>query len=115
MEKDVIQLKRAAYASLATLLNLTFLPVIGFIALLVMYKKVVPGQFDYYYVVIGIKLSLLAATALVLVSALMLTLGGFDSMMSWAYVVTYFMTVHAFFVLIATWMLVRAWSGHKVR
>lgn len=115
MEADEIQLKRAARASLASLLNLTVLPVIGFIILLFLYKKTAADTIGRYYAVIGIKLNLLAAVALLLVSGLMVAMGGFESHMSWIYMLSYFVTAHAFFILIATWALVRSWSGKKLR
>ncbi len=115
MEVDEVQLKRASRASLVSLSNLTVLPVIGFIILLLLYKKTAPDTIDRYYAVIGIKINLLAAVALLLVSGLMVVMGGFESHMSWIYMLSYFVTAHALFILVATWALVRSWSGKKLR
>jgi len=107
--------KQASNAALASLLNLTVLPLIGFTVLLFLYKKSEPGTFGRDYVVISLKLNLLAAVALLLVSGLMVAVGGFDSPMSWIYMLSYFVTVHAFFILVATWALVRAGSGKRLK
>ena len=109
------QLKDASNAALASLLNLTILPVISFIALLFIYKKTNPGTIARYHAVLGIKINLIAAAALFLVSALMILLGGFHSPWTWVYVISYFTIVHTIFIIIAIWALVRSWSGDKLR
>ena len=109
------QLKNASNAAMASLLNLTLLPVLGFIGLLLIYKKTKPGQIDYYHVLLGIKINLTAAAALFLVSALMIFLGGFNSPWTWVYVISYFTIVHTIFIVFAVWALVRSWSGDKLR
>ena len=108
-------LQNASHAALASLLNLTLLPVISFIYLLLLYKKTKPGQIDHYHAKLGIKLNLIAAVTLFLVSALMILLGGFHSPWTWVYVISYFTIVHTIFIVIAVWALVRAWSGEKLR
>ena len=108
-------LKNAANAAMASLLNLTLLPIIGFIGLLVIYKKTQPGAIDRYHAVLGIKINVVAAIALLLVSALMIFLGGFDSPWTWVYVISYFTIIHTTFIVFALWALVRAWSGQKLR
>jgi len=114
MTTDENQLNRAATSSLFSLLNLTALPLIGFILLLLSYKKTSKNSIDRYYVVLGIKTNLVAAVALLLVTALMIILGGFDSPWTWVYVISYFVFVHALFILFATWTMVRSWTGKKL-
>ena len=109
------ELKNASNAALASLLNLTVLPVIGFILLLIIYQKTTPGHIDHYHVKLGIKLNLIAAATLFLVSGLMIFLGGFHSPWTWVYVISYFTIVHTVFIVIAIWALVKAWSGEKLR
>lgn len=108
------QLNRAANAALASLLNLTILPVISFIALLLIYRKTQSDAIDRYHALLGIKINIIAAAALFLVSALMILLGGFDSPWTWVYVISYFTIVHTIFIVFALWALVRAWSGDKL-
>lgn len=107
------QLKKASWAALASLLNLSLLPGIGFLILLVLYRKSTAGDYDNYYAIIGIKTNLTAAVVLILVSGLMVFLGGFDSPWTWVYVISYFVMVHTAFIMHATWALVRSWSGDK--
>jgi len=108
------QLKKSSQASLVSLLNLTFFPVISFIILLIIYNKTTTKSIARYYAVIGIKTNLIAAVALLLVTALMIFLGGFDSPWTWVYVISYFVFVHALFILFATWTMVRSWTGKEL-
>jgi hypothetical protein len=114
-ETTELQLKRAANAALASLLNLTILPGISFIALLLIYRKTVADTIDRYHALLGIKINLIAAAVLFLVSGLMILLGGFDSPWTWVYVISYFTLVHTVFIVIALWALVRAWSGDTLK
>jgi len=111
---DELQLKHASNAALASLLNLTILPVISFIALLLIYRKTEPDTIDRYHALLGIKINVIAAAVLFLVSALMILLGGFNSPWTWVYVISYFTMVHTLFIVLALWALVRAWSGDKL-
>jgi len=110
-----LQLRNASNAALASLLNLTILPVISFIALFLIYKKTQPNNIDHYHAVLGMKINVIAAIALFVVSALMILLGGFNSPWTWVYVISYFTIVHTVFIVIAIWALVRAWSGDKLK
>lgn len=113
--QNELQLTRASNAALASLLNLTLFPVIGFIILLLIFRKTSPNNIDHYHALLGIKLNIIAAVALFLVSALMILLGGFDSPWTWVYVITYFTLVHTIFIVFALWALVRAWSGDQLK
>ena len=116
MDTNKSQLKRASNAALMSLLNLTVFPVVGFVALLFMYMKAAePNAIDRYYVVLGIKTNVIAGAALIIVTGLMIILGGFDSPWTWVYVVSYFVFVHALFILFATWTLTRSWTGEKLK
>ncbi len=115
---ELIQ-QRTSNAALASLLNLTILPGISFIWLLMIYQKTkqqsTPEAIDSYHAKLGIKLNLIAAAALFLVSALMILLGGFNSPWTWVYVISYFTMVHTIFIVFAIWALVRAWSGERLK
>ncbi len=108
-------LKRASHATIASLLNLTFLPIIGFFWLIYLVNKTQRNTIDHYHTVFGIKLNLFAAAALGIVSALMIFFGGFDSVWTWVYLISYFTLVHTTFIIIAVWAMVRSWSGQKLR
>ena len=110
-----LTIEKASHAALASLLNLTILPVIGFIALLLVLRKTRAGEIDHYHAILGIKINVVAAVALFCVSALMIIIGGFNSPWTWVYVITYFTIVHTMFIVFAVWALVRSWSGDKLR
>jgi hypothetical protein len=111
---DQQQIKQASDAALASILNLTFLPCIAFIWLMLAIKKMPPTSIGYYHAKLGIKLNLVAFIALGVISVLMVILGGFDSAWTWVYVITYFTFVHTTFIILAVWALTRAWSGLKL-
>ena len=113
--ENEIQLKQASNAAMASLLNLTILPGISFIALLLIYKKTEPGTIGRYHAILGLKINVIAAAVLFLVSALMILLGGFNSPWTWVYVISYFTIVHTLFIVLALWALVRAWSGDRLK
>ncbi|MDH5552252.1 MAG: hypothetical protein OEX82_02875 [Nitrosomonas sp.] len=108
-------IKRASNATIASLLNLTFLPIIGFIWLLVISSKTQPDSIDHYHASLGIKLNIMAAVALGVGSSLMIFFGGFDSAWTWVYVICYFTLVHTTFIIVAVWAMIRSWSGQKLR
>jgi hypothetical protein len=70
------RIKCASRSTLASLFNLTFLPVIGFIWLFYLFKKTEPDTIDHYHAWLGIKLNLLAALALGVVTSLIFFIGG---------------------------------------
>jgi len=112
---DKQQIKQASDAALASILNLTFLPGIAFIWLMLAINKMSPGGIGYYHAKLGIKINLIAFVALGVVSILMVILGGFNSAWTWVYVITYFTFVHTTFIVLAVWSLTRAWSGLKLK
>lgn len=114
MTSDVHQLKQAANSALLSLLNLTALPLISFIILVFLYKNTEPNSIARYYAAVGIKTNLVAGAALILVTGIMIFLGGFNSPWTWVYVISYFVFVHALFILFATWTMVRSWTGKKL-
>jgi len=114
-ENDKQQTKQASDAALASILNLTFLPCIAFIWLVLTIKKMPANSIGYYHAKLAIKLNLVAFVALAVVSVLMVLLGGFYSAWTWVYVITYFTFVHTTFIILAVWALTRAWSGLKLK
>lgn len=108
---EEFQIQQASNAALASLINLTILPVIGFIALVWIYRKMQASTIGRYHAVLGFKINIIAAAVLFAVSALMILLGGFNSPWTWVYVISYFTLVHTLFIVLAIWALVRAWSG----
>lgn len=101
------QIKRASLAATVSLLNMTFLPVIGFLWLLYLHTNTEKNTIAYYFVVLGIKINIIAAVALGVVTLLAILMGGMDSPWTWVFVITYFTFVHAMFILFAVWTLIR--------
>ena len=114
MTPKATDIKQASNAALASLLNLTVLPLLGFVLLLLVYSKTTDNSIGRYHAVLGIKINVIAAAVLFVVSAFMIALGGFDSPWTWVYVISYFTIVHTIFIVFAIWALVRAWSGDKL-
>lgn len=109
------QIKHASNIALASLLNLTLLPIVSFVYILLSYKKTEPETIDRYHAILAIKINIIAAIALLLVSGLMILLGGLNSPWTWVYVITYFTLVHSVFILFAVWALIRAWNGETLK
>ena len=108
------QIKAASNIALWSILNLTFLPLISFIMLLIKLKRTPENSLSAYHLHFAIRLNLIAGISLILVSGLMIFFGGFDSGWTWVFVITYFVLVHTFFIVLAVWALIRAWGGNKV-
>jgi hypothetical protein len=110
-EEEIV---RASNAAMASLLNITFLPVISFIWLVIQSKQLKNDRIDHYHTKFAILLSLCAAFFLVVVTALMIIFGGFNSAWTWVYVITYFTLIHSLFIVAGVWAMTRAWSGKRV-
>ena len=106
--------ERASKAALLGLLNLTLLPGISFVWLLIISKKADKDKIDGYHIKLAIMINIFAAFALFFVSMMMLSFGGWDSPYTWIYVITYFTFVHTLFIMAATWALAVAWSGERL-
>ena len=110
---DIEQKNTASQPALASLLNLTMLPILGFIWLVFIRMKSSDGSITHYHAQFGIKLNIIAAFSLFLVSCLMIYFGVFNQPWTWVVVIGYFTLVHTFFILLAIWALVRAWQGQQ--
>jgi len=108
------EVKRASNIALMSLLNLTFLPAISFIWLLMQLKNNLEDQFSAYYLKFSIRLNIFAFMALGVITGFMIAVGGFNSAWTWVYVISYFTLVHSVFILCAVWAMTRAWSGKKL-
>lgn len=102
----------ASKAALYSLLNLTVLPIIGFVMLVMLYKKTKNDSISRYHATLGIKINIIAAVMLLLVSLVIILVSGLDSPWTWVYVISYFTIVHTTFIMTAIWSLVRSWSGN---
>ena len=103
----------AVAAELFFLLNLVFLPVIGFIILLGLYLRyknhasaLVRCHLRQTFVA-----SIWAGVMLVLVNGLIIFLGGYDSPSVWVIVILYLTSIHSAFIMFGTFGLTRAMNG----
>lgn len=100
----------AVIAETLFLLNLLLLPVIAFIILTVIYlfyyKQATP--LARCHIRQTFFASIWAGVMLVLVNALILLLGGYDSPFTWLVVILYFTTIHATFIFLGVFGLSRA-------
>lgn len=103
----------AVLAELFFLLNLAFLPVIGFIILSVLflrYRNNAPALALCHLHQTFIA-SIWAGIMLVLVNILIITLGGYDSPSVWIIVILYLTSIHSVFIIFGTYGLTRAMNG----
>lgn len=103
----------AVAAEACFLLNLIFLPVIGFIILAVLYfryRNTAPSLAR-CHLCQTFCASIWAGIMLVLVNGLIILLGGYDSPSVWIIVILYLTSFHAAFILYGTFGLTRAMNG----
>lgn len=103
----------AVLAELFFLLNLVFLPVIGFIVLSVLYlryRNTAPAL-AHCHLRQTFKASILAGIMLVLVNGVIILLGGYDSPSVWIIVILYLTSIHTVFIMLGTFGLTRAMNG----
>jgi len=103
----------AVVAESCFLLNLIFLPVIGFIILTILYfryRNIAPSLAR-CHLCQTFKASIWAGIMLVLVNALIILFGGYDSPSVWIIVILYLTSFHAAFIMYGTFGLTRAMNG----
>ena len=103
----------AVAAELFFLLNLVFLPVIGFIILTVLYLRYrnnAPSLARCHLRQTFVA-SIWAGIMLVLVNGLIILLGGYDSPYVWLIVILYLTSIHSVFIIFGTFGLTRAMNG----
>lgn len=103
----------AVYAELFFLLNLVFLPVIGFIILTILYLRYRDNAPDLArcHLRQTFNASIWAGIMLVLVNGLIILLGGYDSPSVWLIVILYLTSIHSVFIMFGTFGLTRAMNG----
>jgi len=103
----------AVSAELFFLLNLVFLPVVGFIVLSVLYlryRNTAPALAR-CHLRQTFNASIWAGIMLVLVNGLIILLGGYDSPSVWIIVILYLTSIHTVFIMLGTFGLTRAMNG----
>lgn len=103
----------AVYAELFFLLNLVFLPVIGFIILTVLYLRYrdTAPALARCHLRQTFNASIWAGVMLILVNVLIFYLGGYDSPWVWLIFILYLTSIHSIFIMFGTFGLTRAMNG----
>lgn len=103
----------AITAEVLYLVNLLLLPGVAFIALLIVYfsKRNTAAPLASCHLRQALYASLWAGVMLVLVNALIIFFGGYQSPSTWIVVILYFTTIHATFIFLGTIGLARAMNG----
>lgn len=103
----------AVYAELFFLLNLVFLPVLGFIILTILYLRYrdTAPALARCHLRQTFNASIWAGIMLVLVNGLIILLGGYDSPSVWLIVILYLTSIHSVFIMFGTFGLTRAMNG----
>lgn len=104
---------QSAFAHMLFLLNITVLPVIAFIWLLVRYSKLATDEnttiiHHYRQSIIA---NIMSGILLVIVSAGIVLGGGFDSPYMWMWLILYFTSIHSLLILLAVFAYFRAKAG----
>ena len=107
----------AVTAETLFLLNLLLLPGLAFAALLLVYlaKRHSSPPLAANHLVQTTGVSLIGGGLLVVVIALILALGGFDSGYTWVVVILYFTFIHSSLILLGVMGLVKAMAGQHFR
>ena len=103
----------AVFAELFFLLNLVFLPVIGFVVLAVLYFRYRDNApaLARCHLRQTFNASIWAGILLVVVNVLIILFGGYDSPYIWIIVILYLTCFHTVFIMYGTFGLTRAMNG----
>lgn len=103
----------AVFAELFFLLNLVFLPVIGFIVLTILYIRYRNNAevLARCHLRQTFNASIWAGIMLVAVNGLIILFGGYDSPSVWIIVILYLTSIHTVFIMFGTFGLTRAMNG----
>lgn len=114
---DERAIRIATIAEVLYLLNITFLPVIGFVLLLVMHSK---HNNDSHRLVRShikqaINASIWAGILMILINGLILLLNGIDNIWSWMYVIIYMTSIHSLLIILGVIAISKAQGGQLYR
>ena len=107
--------KAAVFAHLLFLMNITFLPIIAFIWLLVIYQKnkstAEEHVLAHYHQ--SIVANVVSGILLIVVSGLILFLGDLQSVYTWMWLILYFTCIHSVLILFAVFAMMKANNGKQ--
>ena len=107
---NTIEKKRLLTPHILFLTNITLLPVISFVVLVSLYKKTMTDNNfllkQHYHQ--SILANIVAGILLLIVSGLVLTIGRFDSIYTWMWLIIYFTCIHSVLILFGVFALIKA-------
>ncbi len=105
--------KSAVLAQVLFLTNITLLPVLSFVILIFLYKKIntKPHSILVQHYRQSILANIVAGILLFAVSALILGFGRFDSVYTWMWLILYFTCIHSMLILFGVFALIKAQAG----
>lgn len=103
----------AVLAHVLYLLNISVLPVLGFLFLLLKYRKLrfIDNTFLHRHMRQAIGASVVAGIALILVSALIVVFGSVHSVYTWMSLILYFTCIHSIFIVMGVFAITTAQAG----
>ena len=95
------------------LVNLLVLPVLGFLALLWLWRRGVrqPSPLAAAHLAQTVSASIWAGVLLVIANGLILLLGGYDGPYTWVVLITYFTLAHSMLIIFGAYGLAKAMAG----
>ncbi len=105
--------KSATLAHVLYLTNITIVPVLSFILLIVLYSKKKqsrnPILLQHYRQ--SILANVVAGLLLIVVSGLIIFFGSFESVFTWMWLILYFTCIHSLLILFGVFALIKAQAG----
>ncbi len=111
--EDEAAIRQATLAEIYYLLNITFLPVIGFILLLIMKSKLTQSSHSFVssHISQAINASIWAGVLMLGINGLLLLISGIDNIWTWMYVIIYFTCIHSVLIIFGVIGISRAQGG----
>ena len=115
--EDEEAIRQATWAEVFYLLNISFLPVIGFVIILIMKSKMtnVTHPLTRSHIVQAINASIWAGILMLGINGLILFFSGIDSIWTWMYVIIYFTCIHSVLIIFGVIAISRAQGGRYYR
>jgi hypothetical protein len=100
----------AVIAEVLYLGNISIVPVLGFVCLLIIYFRTVKKDYPFavHHLRQAIVASIVSGLLLIVVSLLIIILGGFSSAYTWMLLILYFTCIHSMLILFGVFGITRA-------
>lgn len=106
-------INQASWVEILYLLNITFLPVIGFITILFLKSKHKPDTHSFIksHTIQAINASIWAGVLMIGINGLILIFSSIDSIWTWMYIIIYFTSIHSVLIILGVIAISRAQGG----